>query len=115
MSTRHDIIAAMPATITRMVMATGYSRTLIKRTINALRDTGESHISGWHQDLRQIAPIHCLGAGVDVPKIPPKSATQMSREYRSRVGNPEHARTAGIIPAALMAQRRVFPLAGVWA
>ena len=112
MTARQAIIAAMPRTIAGLVMQTGYSRTLIKRHIVALRDAGETHIGAWDRTSGSAAPIHWACRGEDVPKPARKTSTELSREHRARIGR--SVRSAGMLPLALMAQQRAFPLAGVW-
>ncbi|MDB5887030.1 MAG: hypothetical protein JWR74_3201 [Polaromonas sp.] len=116
MSARQAILAALPGTAATLAQQTGYARSFVGRELRNLCRTERAHIGDWARTTGNPAPVYVAGRGQAAPKpAAAKTETQKSREYRARVGRPVRVHEYGVLPAALMAQQRVFALGGVWA
>lgn len=85
-SHRSTVLGAMPGTQAEIRKRTGLSTAVVSRWVNALRDSGEAHVSAW------IAPppnggahamYYTAGPGVDVE--PPGGMFDAERARRKRV------------------------------
>lgn len=115
MSARRDILAAMPGTAREIQARTGFTKSLIRSELTALHSGGESHIKSWQRTQGSTASVHAAGPGCDAPKVEAVSDVERHRLTRVAARSGVKAMDCGMLPAALMAQSRVFPLAGVWA
>lgn len=101
---------ALPGTVAALMRKTGYGKSLVAKSLRVLRVKEQAHIVGWDRPDGRLAAVYGAGPGQDVPQSEAKSLS----DYH-QCGQSCMAVSARVVPTALRAQQRAFPLAGVWA